>query len=248
MELEFVRRVSMGEEKASRVKALAQKLDVSLSVHAPYYINLNAADREILEASKKRLVLAARIGALCGAAGIAFHAGSYMGETPARALRTIKKHLRDVRRILLSEGNKILLWPESAGRHTQFGTTTELIELCGETEGTAPCIDFAHLHAAAGGALKYDGFATALEQVRSGLGAGALSNLHMHVSGIRYGKKGELEHINLDESDFDYQSLLLALRDFSVGGRLICESRDREADALLLKQMYESLERKGAAG
>jgi deoxyribonuclease-4 len=240
MELEFVRRVSMSQAKAKQVKALADKLDVSLSVHAPYYINLNSADIGIVEASKRRLMEAATVGSWCGAKSVAFHAGSYMGATPAEAFRQIKKHLRDARMRLKGEGIEIQLRPETSGRRTQFGTVEEIIQLSAEVEDVMPCIDFAHLHAYAGSVNALDDFNRVLEKVKRGLGKAALADMHIHVSGIRFGDKGERGHINLAESDLNYQELMRALKEFSVGGRLICESPDREADALLLKKSYDS--------
>jgi deoxyribonuclease-4 len=65
--------------------------------------------------------------------------------------------------------------------------------------------------------------------------------MHIHVAGIRYGKKGELNHLNFAESDFDYTGLLRALRDDGVGGMLICESPNLEDDARLLQSTYHNL-------
>jgi endonuclease IV len=54
LEVEFVRGVRMGYEEAARIGALARKLDIRLSAHAPYYINLNSKDPAIVEKSKKK--------------------------------------------------------------------------------------------------------------------------------------------------------------------------------------------------
>lgn len=241
MELEFVRRVSMGESKAAEVKTLAEKLDVSLSVHAPYYINLNSSDSDTLEASGQRLFAAASVGSLCGAQSVAFHAGSYMDQSPARTLRKIRKQLASVQKRCNKSGIRIQLRPETSGRRSQFGTVDEILSLCADLEHVMPCIDFAHLHSYEGKMNGYDEFASVLEKIRSRLGAGALNDMHIHVSGIRFGLKGELEHLNLADSDFNYRDLMRALKDFSVGGRIVCESPDREVDALLLKKFYKSL-------
>jgi deoxyribonuclease-4 len=238
MELEFVRGVSMGEKKAAQVNTLARQAGISLSVHAPYYINFNSTDREVASASKRRLFEAARIGALCGARSIAFHPGYYMGESPSKTLRRIEKNIRDVGRMCAAEGIAVQLRPETTGRPSQFGHLDEVLTICSELDGVLPCIDFAHMHAYEGGMNSYDEFASVLDAVRARLGSDALADMHMHVSGIHYGPKGELKHLNLAESDFDYVALLRALKDYSVGGRLVCESPDREADALMMKIKY----------
>ncbi len=67
MELEFVRGVRMGEATAQVVCETARDADVALSVHAPYYINLNSKEQEKIDASVERIYQSARIGALCGA-------------------------------------------------------------------------------------------------------------------------------------------------------------------------------------
>ena len=65
--------------------------------------------------------------------------------------------------------------------------------------------------------------------------------LHLHVSGIEYGPKGERKHLILEESEYNYRELLQALKDYDCKGFVICESPNQEDDALLLKHTYESL-------
>ena len=65
--------------------------------------------------------------------------------------------------------------------------------------------------------------------------------MHMHVAGIAFGKRGELKHLNLEESDLQYVELLKALRDYKVKGLVICESPNPEEDALLLQTTYHTL-------
>ena len=46
LELGWVRAVRVTEETCAAIKVAAQEYGVSLSVHAPYFINLNADDEE----------------------------------------------------------------------------------------------------------------------------------------------------------------------------------------------------------
>ncbi len=249
MEVEFVRGVSMGDEKAERVKAAAEKAGISLSVHAPYYINFNSHERAIVKASKERLFEAARVGALCGAKSVAFHPGFYMGDQPARTYREVKKQLSEVLRRCRAAGIHIQLRPETTGKPSQFGRLDEVLALSAELDGgVLPCVDFAHLHAYDGQNNSYDEFAAILDRIGSELGRSALADMHIHASGIRFGQKGEVEHLNLDESDLNYVALLKALKDFSVGGRVVCESPDREADALMMKAAFKRIRGKKGKG
>jgi deoxyribonuclease-4 len=127
------------------------------------------------------------------------------------------------------------------GKPSQFGTIEEILNLSTELEGVAPCLDFAHWHARDGKSNSYQEFASVLEQVEQKLGRVALDNMHIHVSGIYYGKKGELKHLNLKESDFQYAELIKALRDYDARGIVICESPNLEEDALLLQATYNTL-------
>lgn len=244
MELEFVRGVSMGEKKAAKVRAVAEENGVALTAHAPYYINFNSRDPKIAKASQKRLFDSARVGALCGARSVAFHAGFYVGDSPAKTFRKIRRHLKEVLRMLEGEGVGIQLRPETTGKQSQFGRLEEVIALSTELDGVLPCVDFAHLHAYAGAMNSYDEFAAILDTIRRGLGPEALSDMHIHASGIRFGQKGEIKHLNLEESDLDYAALLRALKDFEAGGRLICESPDREADAIMMRQKYRRIRKR----
>jgi len=245
MELEFVRSISISEEKAPEVKEAAKEFGVLLTCHGQYYINLNSKDEAKLQASIERILKAAKIAYLSGAWSLTFHAAYYMGDEPQIVYERVKKSLKYVVRRLEDEGVKIWIRPETTGKPTQFGTLEELIKLSQEVEYVLPTIDFAHIHAReSGGCNTYEEFAEILVKLEEGLGRIILDNMHIHVSGIEYGPKGEIRHVNLKESDFNYEDLLKALRDFKVRGVVICESPNLEEDAILLKHTYLRLRRK----
>jgi len=238
MELAFVRRVSMGEKAAAKVREMATREKVSLSVHAPYYVNLNSPEKEKVEASRQRILAAARVGWLCGARNIVFHPAFYHNDDPKVVMQRVKTHLEELAAILREEGVDVVLRPETTGKPTQFGSLEEIIALSKEIEGVAPCVDFAHIHARTGAYNSYEEFASILELIKRELGPEALADMHIHISGIEYGPKGEREHLNLRNSDLRYVELLQALKDYGVKGLAICESPNLEEDALLLKETY----------
>jgi len=241
MEVEFVQGVRMGEKQARLVGELASRMGVRLTAHAPYFINLNAKEPEKMAASRQRLLQSARIGYLCGVRDVAFPAAFYMGDPPAKVYPIVKRQLEEVIAELMAEGNPVRLRPELTGKGSQFGDIEELLALSAEVEGVAPCIDFAHYHARTGGFNSYDEFAALLRQVEGRLGRRALEDMHIHLSGIHYGKQGEIKHLNLQESDLNYRELLQALKDLGAEGVVICESPNLEGDALLLQETYRAL-------
>lgn len=241
MEVEFVKGVTMRGEAARAVGEVAAERHVSLSAHAPYYVNLNAREPEKVAASRERILRTARVASAFGGRSVVFHAGYYLGDPPAKVYAAMKKGLERVREQMRKEGSAVTLRPEVTGKAGQFGSLEEVLQLCAEVEGLAPAVDFAHLHARAGQVNSYDEFAAVLGQVESALGRQALDDMHIHVSGIEYGPKGERRHLVLADSDFRYADLLRALKDFDVRGLLVCESPNREEDALLLQATYRSL-------
>ena len=65
LELGWVRSVRISEDSCVKIKNTAQSKNISISVHAPYFINLNADDEEWPK-SRKRLMDAAIFGNLAG--------------------------------------------------------------------------------------------------------------------------------------------------------------------------------------
>ncbi len=245
LEIEFVRQVYLNNKTALEVAEAAGETGVKLSAHAPYYLNLNAIEPEKLAKSRAILTRAAQIAALAGARSLVFHPGYYLKSTPEETYDKIRENLAKVKDQLAETADvDINLSPETSGKPSQFGTLDEVLKLCTSIENVTPCIDFAHLHAYAGKVNTYDEFFAVLTQIEHTLGKGALANLHMHVSGIHYGPKGELKHLLLDESDFNYTELLQALIDADAGGVMICESPSLEDDALILKSTYNRLKAK----
>lgn len=241
MELEFVRGVHMGKETALQVAEAARRLNIKLTAHAPYFINLHTTDLEKIEGSKYHIIQTARIASACGAESVNFHAGSYEGDPPEKVYPVVKKNLVEVLSKLKKEGIKITIRPEVLGKSAQFGTIDEVLELSSELEGVLPTIDFAHWHARTGKYNTYKEFTEILEKVRQKLGRAALDNMHMHISGIKYGAKGELAHLDFNDSDFNYKDLVKALKDNKIRGFAICESPNLEVDAQTLKETYDSL-------
>ena len=242
MEVEFVQGVRMNPETAVSVGELAARKKVILTAHGPYAMNLNAVEPEKVHMSKERILQTARIAALFSARSITFHAAFYLKNTPSETYAVVKRHLEEIVNILRNEGNKVTISPEVTGKPSQFGTLEEILQLSSEIEGVALCLDFSHWHARTGKTNSYQEFLDILDQVERKLGRQALDNMHIHLAGIAYGKKGEIKHLMLADSDFQYAELLKALKERKAKGVVICESAPYlEQDALLLQRTYREL-------
>jgi deoxyribonuclease-4 len=239
LELGWVRSVRVSEQTCEKIKATSEESGVAISVHAPYFINLNA-DQEEWPKSRKRLMDAAHYGNLAGATDIVFHPGSYFQRPPEEVLPVAIERLNGCVEELRSAGNQVILRPETMGKSAMLGSLDDTLQMSLEIEGVEPCFDVAHLFARSGdGSVnRYEDWARALETYGNKLGEESLTQLHVHISGIEYGEKGEKEHQPLDDSEFDYKSFLKALKEFNCRGRILCESPILEEDALICKASW----------
>ncbi len=241
-ELGWVQSVRVSEETCALIKAAAREQDIGVSVHAPYFINLNATADEWPK-SRKRLMDAAHYGNLAGATDIVFHPGSYFANDPKEVLKVAIPRLKDCVQELRKAGDEVVLRPETMGKSAMLGSLEDTLEMASSIEGVLPCLDFAHLHARPGdGTMNtYDEWCTLLKAYSKALGKAGLKKLHIHLSGIAYGPKGEKEHLKLAEADLDLKALLRALMDFGCSGRILCESPIMEEDALNMKKAWLKL-------
>jgi len=239
-EIEFVNGVKMGLDTAAKVREKAARLGVRLSVHAPYHINFNSENPGIRLASRDRLLKTARVGAACGAASAVFHAACYGKDTAERTYDAVRREVAAVQSIVRSERLGITLRVETMGKRAQFGSLDEVLQLCRDVDGLAPCLDFSHLYAREGKINSYLEFERVLNKVARKLGPRSLRDIHIHIAGIHFGDKGEIKHLNLEETEFRYDEWLQALRDLGVTGMVICESPNLEGDAVMLKKLYSA--------
>lgn len=242
LELGWVQAVRVSPETCEAIHQTAGANGVAISVHAPYFINLNANDEEWPK-SRQRLMDAAYYGNLAGATDIIFHPGSYFERPAADVLAVAIPRLQGCVDDLRAADNPVILRPETMGKSAMLGSLEDTIEMAKAIPGVLPCIDFAHLHARPGdGTLNsYDEWSARLEMYANALGEARLKQLHIHLSGIEYGPKGEKNHLPVAESDFKLQDLFRALNNVNAGGRILCESPIMEADALTMRTTWQEI-------
>ena len=239
LELGWVQSVRVTEVTCAAIKSKSQEQSVAVSVHAPYFINLNATADEWPK-SRKRLMDAAHYGYLAGATDIIFHPGSYFMNDPLEVLKIAIPRLQGCVDELKKNGDKVTIRPETMGKSAMLGSFEDAVAMSKAMDMVQPCLDFAHLHARPGdGTINtYDEWSAILKMYQKALGKKALKRLHIHLSGIEYGPKGEKNHLPVAESDLKLSLLLKALKDFNCAGRILCESPIMEEDALNMKKAW----------
>lgn len=242
LELGWVQSVRVSEDTCALICKTCNDNDFRLSVHAPYFINLNGSIDEWPN-SKKRLMDAAHYGNLAGATDIIFHPGSYFNQPVEEVLERSLERLRECVDELRAAGNPVTLRPETMGKVAMLGSLEDTLKMSQAIPGVEPCLDFAHLHARAGdGSMNSkEEWLDVLDSYTQALGNDSLRRLHIHMSGIKYGEKGEKEHLPLVDSDFNLTALFEALNERKCAGRILCESPEMEEDARIMQNEWKKI-------
>jgi deoxyribonuclease-4 len=221
------------QEDAKKLGEESRKNDVKLSMHGSYFINLSGK-KEVVEASKRRLIACARGADWMGAYVVVFHTGFYGKFEKDYAFKTCLSALKEVSAEIKTLGLKVKLGPETMGRKFQVGTLDEILTINQEVEGTQLVIDWGHLHALHLGTLnKVEDFRAIAEKVEQKLGTQALRSIHCHFSKIEFSSQGEKRHHTLDEERYgpEFRMLAEVIVEFGMHPTIICESPILDVDA-----------------
>lgn len=226
MEVEFTYGVKMKNELAKEAGILAKELGIGLSVHAPYWVNLASKEEKKIEDSKKRILESCERAHYLGAKYVIFHPGFYEKRDAETVYDIIRESLKDI--IKRNKYKEVKITCETTGKMGAFGTLNELLRLKKEI-GIEICVDFAHVYARQHGKIDY---AEVLSHFKN-------QHLHSHFSGIEYGEKGEIRHVNMSKPDFTElaRELLKQKQDITI----ICESPITWKDSLKQKAILEKL-------
>ncbi len=238
MEIEWVQRVPNNPERMIEIRKISEELDMYLTCHAPYYINLNSPDPEKLRASKERILLALRMSEIAGIHSVCVHAAFYLGQEPMKAYDNVRRAVDDIMKQKQKSFPHVNLGLETMGKPTQFGTLEEVLKISKEFD-IYPTVDPAHMHARSNGLINSTKeWSEMFDLYEEYLGTRALSSVHMHFSGIAYGPKGEKHHLPLLESDAKWKDFLGVLKSRHIAGTVVCESPLLEKDTLLMMNEF----------
>jgi len=245
-EYQCTRGVRITQAFAQALKVQAERFDIALSIHAPYYINLSGTDPVLLEKSRHHLVKSLQAAKWMGATRVVFHPGSASKLPRSEALllagRFLDNFLANIDDELLENCD---LCPETMGKRNQLGSLEEVLALCKLHPRIRPAVDFGHLHARGGGSLLEEkDFEIILEKIDQHLGKEAVENLHVHFSPVEFTGAGEKKHGTLKDKEFgpDFYPLAKVLKQNKLRPTVICESAGTQAeDAAAFKSLYHSI-------
>lgn len=234
MEVQFVRGARMKESTAEEIGKEAEKHGIHLSIHGPYYINLNSKKEDTIEKSKERIMKSSRLGHIMGAKVITIHAGYYSDMSSEQATEIIGDGVVECADKIKDEGLDVKIGLEQMGKQKSWGTLDEIEKVMERTDVAVPVLDFAHYHARYDGTLENeDDFRELLDRYES-IHPGPL---HSHFSSIEYNETGEKEHLNVDAHDPDFRHLAPVLKEKNYDITIICETPELDRDSLKMKEI-----------
>lgn len=231
--------VKISKQSALKIKEDAGKNDILVSMHGPYYINLCSQKDETITKSIERLVQCAKAADWLNAYRIVFHTGFYTKYSPEEAMEKTKKAISELlEKCESAEIKNYTFAPETTGKKSQLGSLDELIDICQSFDNFAPTVDFAHMHARAGGSIKSkDDYAKIFDKLESEL---ELKTLHSHFTKIEYTDAGERKHHILDDENYGppLTPLLELISENDYNVTIICETPLLDIDSIKMKNEF----------
>ncbi|MCL2630447.1 MAG: TIM barrel protein [Firmicutes bacterium] len=244
-EYSFGRGVRLSKETAISIGQAFSKAGVSISVHAPYYINFCNKDSEAISKSIGYVLSSCERVKDMGGNRVVIHAGS-LGDCATReeALNIACDNFKRLTESLNKRGiNDIFLCIETMGKIGQLGTVDEVIEIVKIDSRFLPCIDFGHVNAREQGILNYaENYNTLVQKLLNSLPFAKISQMHVHFSKIMYGARGELKHLTFEDTIYgpNYEPMIDSFIKHNLHPTVLCESDGTQAeDAVSMLKYYQ---------
>lgn len=238
MEISFTHGIHMSLKTAEELGKVARDLDIELSIHVPYFINLASETKKIIEDSKKRIMDSLERGVAMNASVVAAHAG-YYGKSKEIANQMVFEACKEINDKIEENGWSVYFGLETMGKQKSWGTLDEIISVCSKLKHIIPYLDAAHLYALQGGQIDYKKVFDKLEVLK-------LKKYHSHFSGIKYslvgiGRGNERQHVPMKEAGPDFEGFAKEILKRNTDITIISESPILEMDSLLMKTILGKL-------
>jgi deoxyribonuclease-4 len=241
MEIQLVRNIGSDIHGLDDVREFAKKLNVRLSVHAPYYIDL-IGNKESVARSIEKITWCGDIADQIGAKTVVTGIGPYWQFTPKTALERAVENIRWIRDRFEKEGFKTKLGLEPSGRRDLFGCVDELLSTIKRVSNTIPVLSFHHIHAREDGFLrKKEDFQVIFDKVRA---VTKSKNFYITFSGVEYKNGSELRTTPIKKGDLKFETLVECILDNNYNMTIISTSPLLEHDAMYMKVILERVKMK----
>lgn len=215
---------------------MAKRLDVNMSIHTPYYMDLGS-NTELTEICLNSIRYAAlTMNALQGDI-VVTSLGLYDGKMPRE---DVDNNIFENVAMLMDwwQGNGLTprLGIEITGQQDVFGSLDQVLDLCEAIEGVTPVINFSHHHSRTNGSLvDSNDFLELLDQVEP------YSNgrIHTAFAGVDYTDGNEKRLTPIKKGDLKFEPLAEALIEMKPDATIISTSPLLEHDAMYMRIIHE---------
>lgn len=242
-EYSFGRGVRISADTAEAIGNEADKYNIEMSVHAPYFINFASPEQEKADNSITYLTSSLKALKHFHGSRCVFHTGSEGKQPRAEAFERAKDNfIRALAAIEEQRLDDMLVCPETMGKQAQIGTVDEVVELCKLAPNVYPCVDFGHVNSLYQGALKTsDDFQRIVDKLFDGLGEEKTKNMHVHFSKIQYGAKGEIRHLTFADDIYgpEFEPFCDVIIKNNLTPHILSESAGTQSvDAGIMQSIY----------
>lgn len=248
-EYQCSRGVRVNDENARKLREASEKYDITLGVHAPYYISLSTQEEEKQQATIRYITDTMQAAKKMGAKEIVVHAGALLGLERGFAVGSACQLLKRAYEVADDMGlSDVIICPETMGKVNQLGSSEEIVQMCLMDERLKPTIDFGHLYCRKLGTLQtYEDWKKELQIYIDGLGYERMKQFHSHFSHMEYTVPGgEKRHVNFADKGYgpDFAVIAKVLLDLHLEPTIFCESAgSQDIDAVEMKRIYEQIKK-----
>ncbi len=215
---------------------LARELDVDLSLHTPYYMDLGG-DEDISLRSLNNVVYGGLIADALGAGVVVTHMGLYGGLDSGEATESVIEKMQFLTAEFENRKIKARIGLETSGKQVVYGSLDEILEVVSKVRGTVPVLNFPHIHAREHGLLQTkEEFQDVFDRARK---ASKLKWYYTHFSGVQHEGGNEKRYTPIKKGDLKFEPLAECVLDNDFNITIISSSPLLEHDAMYMKVILE---------
>ncbi len=240
-ELAFVKGFPWKESRCRQFGALAAERDIWLSVHAPYFAVLTVPEDDRAKQCLAALEHTMKLGRALGARIVCAHFGYTLDRPAGELMDLIRARLDYLAPKIAHLG--VGLGLETGGNDRSFGTLGDIAVLAGEFPFVRPLVDWAHVHAMAGGALTSpEAFASVFAFLRDHFPGWMIDPLQTQFTDNQFGEHGEIKHVPYGTGTLRAGPLVEAADAAGLRMVVISEAREAESHDGILADIRAALE------
>ncbi len=239
-ELGFTQGFPWKERQCRRFGEAARERGIRLSAHAPYFAILTVEDED---RSKQCVAAIEHTMKLCEEMRspiVVAHLGHIGGRSPMELMDLVRSRLEWIDS--KTRHLQVFLGLETAGNDSSFGTLGDIAVLAGEFPFVRPVIDWAHVHAMAGGGLtSRAAFEAVFDFIDAQFAGWKTAPLHCQFSDNQVGDHGEIRHVAYGDGTLRIGPLVEAARARDVDVVVISESREEHSHRLIQDELDSTI-------